>query len=146
MGWVDLRGGSPQADASVILVDTSVIVAWLDRAHPHHKLCTQALIYWAERDVLGISSVTFAELAAGARSREGVEEDLRAFERVDLDFDAAWRAGMAFRQYRPKSGEERPVLPDFLIRGQAAVLGCRHLTNDRRRLRSWDDLDVLFPS
>jgi predicted nucleic acid-binding protein len=129
----------------MILVDTSVIVAWLDKRHPHHEACTTSLIYWAERDGLGVSSVTFAELAAGARNREGVEEDLQAFARVDLNFDAAWRAGMAFRQYRSKGEDDRTVLPDFLIRGQAAVLGCRHLTNDRRRLKSWADVDVVFP-
>lgn len=129
----------------MILVDTSVIVAWLDKSHPHHAACTRSLVYWAAREVLGVSSVTFAELAAGARAREGVEEDLHPFERVDLDFDAAWRAGMAFRQYRAKGEDDRPVLPDFLIRGQAAVLGCRHLTNDRRRLKSWSDVDVVFP-
>jgi predicted nucleic acid-binding protein len=129
----------------VTLVDTSIIVAWLDDNHPHHQACTRSLVYWAARDVLGVSSVTFAELAAGARAREGVEDVLRPFERVDLGFDAAWRAGMAFRQYRAKSADDRPVLPDFLIRGQAAVIGCRHLTNDRRRLKAWVDVDLVFP-
>ena len=129
----------------MILVDTSVVVAWLDKTHPHHQACTRSLVYWAERDALAISSVTFAELAAGARTREGVEDDLRPFDRIELDFDGAWRAGMAFRKYRPKGADDRPVLPDFLIRGQAAALGCRHLTNDRRRLKTWDDVDFLFP-
>ena len=27
----------------MILVDTSVIVAWLDRNHDHHEACTEAL-------------------------------------------------------------------------------------------------------
>ena len=129
----------------MVLVDTSIIVAWLDKSHPQHEACTASLVYWAEKDGLGVSSVTFAELAAGARDRTGVEEDLRPFTRVDLDFDAAWRAGMAFRQYRSQGADDRPVLPDFLIRGQAAVLGCRHLTNDRRRLKSWADVEFIFP-
>jgi predicted nucleic acid-binding protein len=130
----------------MILVDTSVIVAWLDRTHKHHAACTESLKHWAERDSLAVSSVTFAELAAGARTRESVEEDLRGFHPVDLDFNAAWRAGVAFRQCRPERVGDRPVLPDFLIRGQAAVLGYRHLTNDRRRIMVWPDVDFLYPA
>jgi predicted nucleic acid-binding protein len=57
----------------MILVDTSVIVAWLDGAHKHHKECLAAIVFWAGRDQLAVSSVTYAELAAGARTREGVD-------------------------------------------------------------------------
>jgi predicted nucleic acid-binding protein len=129
----------------MILVDTSVIVAWLDRSHPHHQECTETLAAWAKKYSLAVSAVTFAELSAGARTKEGIEEDLRGFHRVTLDFEAAWRAGAAFRQYRPGKGESGPVLPDFLIRAQAACLHYRHLTNDRRRLPVWPDVDFLFP-
>lgn len=128
----------------MILVDTSVIVAWLDPSHGLHKECWSAIRRWAGRDQLAISSVTYAELAAGGRTREAVDEDLKGFTRVELDFDAAWRAGRAFRQHRPSKGDE-PVLPDFLIRAQAAVLNLPHLTNDRRRLAPWPDVDFLFP-
>jgi predicted nucleic acid-binding protein len=99
---------------------------------------------WAGRDRLAVSSVTYAELAAGARNRDGVDEDLEPFQRMELDFDAAWRAGQRFRQYLPTKGDS-PVLPDFLIRGQAAALNLPHLTNDRRRLAVWPDVDFIFP-
>jgi predicted nucleic acid-binding protein len=88
--------------------------------------------------------VTYSELAAGARTREAVDEALKGFARVDLDFDSAWRAGQAFRRYRPAKGDA-PVLPDFLIRAQAAVLNLPHLTHDRRRLAGWPEVDFLFP-
>jgi predicted nucleic acid-binding protein len=128
----------------MILVDTSVVVAWLDHTHPHHRACTAALDRWAARDTLAVSSVTYAELAAGARSREAVDEALQGFERLELDFDSAWRAGAAYRQYSP-ARTEKTVLPDFLIRAQAAVLNLPHLTNDRRRLRAFPDVDFEFP-
>jgi predicted nucleic acid-binding protein len=99
---------------------------------------------WAGKDELAVSSVTYAELAAGARAQQGVDEDLKLFQRIELDFEAAWRAGQRFRQYRPAKGET-VVLPDFFIRGQAAVLNIQHLTNDRRRLSVWPDVDFLFP-
>lgn len=129
----------------MILVDTSVIVAWLDPSHPEHAPCRQALENCSAGDELAGSCVTFAELAAGRRSREALEEDLRGFRRLALNFEAAFRAGQAFGHYRPGKGEPRPVLPDFLIRGQAAASGLLHLTNDRRRLRSFPDVDFLFP-
>jgi predicted nucleic acid-binding protein len=128
----------------MILVDTSIIVPWLDPAHEFHKGCWEALRLAAADEELAVSSVTFAELAAGGRTRESVEEQLEGFLRVELDFESAWRAGRVFRQAH-RGKEQTPVLPDFLIRGQAAVIGCRHLTNDRRRLAHWPDVEFLFP-
>src|SRR5438046_1875249 len=115
----------------MILVDTSVIVAWLEPDHEFHDRCTEALGYWAGEDQLAISNITYAELAASGRTREAVEERLSTYFRMALDWDAAWRAGQAYRRWHPGK-LDRPVLPDFLIRAQAAVLGIRHLTNDRR--------------
>lgn len=127
----------------MILADTSVIVPWLDKNHAAHKVCTAAIEKWVQRDELAVSAVTFAELAAGARTREHVEEALEIFQRIELDFDSAWRAGQAFRQYR-RNDTDDPVLPDFLIRAQAATLNLPHLTNDRRRLKSFPDVDFEF--
>lgn len=129
----------------MILVDTSVLVAWLDASHEHHRICTESLEHWSGRDELAVSAVAYAELAAGARTREAVDDWLSGFRRVEIDFDAAWRAGVAFRQFRPGKGEGDPVLPDFLIRGQAAILACRHLTNDRRRRKVWPEVEWVFP-
>jgi predicted nucleic acid-binding protein len=127
----------------VILVDTSVIVPWLDESHSAHEVCTRAIEKWIQRDRLVVSAVTFAELAAGARTREQVEAALEIFERIEVDFDCAWRAGQAFRQYRRHPSDD-PVLPDFFIRAQAAVLNLRHLTHDRRRIKSFPDVDFEF--
>ncbi len=127
----------------MILVDTSVIVPWLDKQHAAHQACTAAIEQWVQRDELGVSAVTFAELAAGARTREHVEQALTIFRRIPVDFDSAWRAGQAFRQYRRKDSDD-PVLPDFLIRAQAASLGLPHLTNDRRRIKSFPEVDFVF--
>lgn len=127
----------------MILIDTSVIVAWLDKSHPQHQSCTQAIEQWAERGRLAVSTVSHGELAAGGRTRQAVDEDLRDFEIIPLDAEAAWRAGMAFRQYRRKDSDD-PVLPDFFIRAQAATLNLPHLTNDRRRIKSFPDVDFEF--
>lgn len=144
MGRVLLRRGTPPQDQAMILIDTSVIVAWLDVSHPEHPKCKAALTAAAAKNQLAVSSVTFAELAAGSRTREAVDEALKEFEILPLDVDSAWRAGHAFRRYRPKN-HDNLVLPDFFIRAQAAVNNCPHLTNDRRRMESWPDVDFVFP-
>ena len=129
----------------MILVDTSVIVAWLDKAHPHHNECLRSILSCAAQDQLAASSITYAELAAGRRTREAVDEDLKFFARLELNFAAAWRAGMAYRQHYPGKTKGM-VLPDFFIRAQAAVLNLPHLTNDRRRLTAWPDVEFIFPT
>jgi predicted nucleic acid-binding protein len=144
MGWLFIGRRIVAKDSPMILVDTSVIVAWMDSTHPQHTPCWNAIRYWAGDDELAISSVTYAELAAGARTREGVDEDLSGFARLELDFASAWRAGHAFRKHRSGRGDTT-VLPDFFIRAQAAELNLRHLTNDRRRLVVWPDVDFIFP-
>jgi predicted nucleic acid-binding protein len=130
----------------MILVDTSVIVAWLDRTHEDHRACSRALEDWAGQDELAVSAVTYAELAAGGRTRQAVDEDLRRFHRIELDFEACWLAGSAFGRTYPALKDRKPVLPDFLIRAQAAALNCRHLTNDRRRLTAFPEVEYLFPA
>lgn len=129
----------------MILVDTSVIVAWLDPAHPEHGKCSRALDYWAGETRLAVSSITYAELAAGGRTQSGLDEDLAPFERLAFDFSAGWRAGHAFRRSPRGKSKDKPVLPDYLIRGQALALNCRHLTCDRRNLSAFPDLEFLFP-
>ena len=130
----------------MILVDTSVIVAWLDGTHEDHRECSQALEHWAGQDQLAVSAVTYAELAAGGRTRQAVDEDLQDFQTLELDFEASWRAGLAFGRTYAVANARKPVLPDFLIRAQAAVLNCKHLTNDRRRLSAFPEVEYLFPA
>ena len=120
-------------------------MAWLDKAYEDHRACARALEDWAGKEQLAVSSVTYGELAAGGRTRAAVDEDLNGFERLDLDFEAAWRAGLAFGRAYPAAEGRKPVLPDFLIRAQAAALGCKHLTNDRRRLATFPEVEFVLP-
>ena len=49
----------------MMMVDTSIIVAWLDSIHADHAQCETALLRWGGLDRLVIRAVTYAELAAG---------------------------------------------------------------------------------
>jgi predicted nucleic acid-binding protein len=128
----------------MILVDTSVIVAWIDPDHELHAKSEKALVDWAGQEDLAISALTYAELASAGRSKDAIEEMLSGFVRLDFDFNAAFRAGQAYGRWNPGKGR-KPVLPDFLIRGQASVLGVRHLTNDRHQIQAFPEVDFLFP-
>lgn len=74
-----------------------------------------------------------------------MDEALAGFKVLDLDPDAAYRAGQAFARFRPGKQDPKLILPDFFIRAQAAVLGLAHLTNDRRGVSLFPDVDFLFP-
>jgi len=129
----------------MILVDTSVMVAWLDPRHPDHAACTEALDGCAAVDELAISALTVAELAAGGRNREALEEDLHGFRRIAADEQVAFHAGQAFARHHAKKGQGGPSLTGLLITGQAAALKVLLLTMETRSLRAARDVDILVP-
>jgi predicted nucleic acid-binding protein len=90
---------------------------------------------------VAVSVVTLAELAAGGRTRGALELDLRGMIVVEVTADDAWHAGQVFARTPRK---QLTPLPDFFIRAQAAERGWKHLTNDRRRLSWWPDVDFIF--
>jgi predicted nucleic acid-binding protein len=116
----------------------------MDSNHDHHRACTEALDYWSQQDDLCVSVVTWAELAAGGRTREALEAELEPFTTLDLDLESAWLAGQVFGRYKPAKAETDPALPDFFIRAQAERLGIRHLTNDRRRRKAFPNVEWLL--
>jgi predicted nucleic acid-binding protein len=129
----------------MILVDTSVLAAWLDPGHPNHSACTEALVGCAAADELAISVLTLAELAVGGRSREALDDDLRGFMRIAPDNHAAIQAGQTFGRYRPKKGRRGPSLAGLLIVSQAAALKVPLLTIEPWSLRAGREVDILVP-
>lgn len=125
----------------MILIDTSTVVAWLDQAHPDHKTATRAIVDALMDDEVAVSVVTLAELAAGGRTREALEVDLKGMTVIEVTAADAWRAGQVFARLPRK---QSTPLPDFFIRAQAGERGWRHLTNDRRRLGWWPDVKFMF--
>jgi hypothetical protein len=57
--------------------------------------------------------------------------------RLSLPYEAAFRAGQAFVQYRRQGGDRRSPLPDFFIGAHAEVAGLTLLTRDAARYRSY---------
>jgi predicted nucleic acid-binding protein len=131
-----------------ILIDTNIFI---DIFGPPTRF-----LEWSVRQIASLrttssfvlSPIVWAELA-GMRHSEA--ELATLFSRLDLvretlPFSAAYRAGVAHRDYRTRGGVRERTLPDFLIGAHAAVRGHRLLTRDAARYRTYfPDLATISP-
>lgn len=127
----------------MILLDTNVIID----AHygvGDHRVRAMNLISSAVIDNgAAINCVTLAELYAGPRRGEDIEEDMRSagVAIFDLPVAAAAICGRAYRRYRlartRSSGGEAPTvpLPDFFIGAHAELMRWKLATRDAQRYR-----------
>lgn len=63
--------------------------------------------------------------------------DLPDLTQLALPYEAAFRAGRAFVEYRRQGGNRRSPLPDFFIGAHAEVEGMTLLTRDAARYRTY---------
>lgn len=132
----------------MILLDTNVIID----AHygvGNDQVRARNLISSAVTDAgAAINCITLAELYAGPRRGEEIEEDMRqaGIAVLDLPARAAAICGRAYRRYRlartrSGGGEALTVpLPDFFIGAHAELLGWKLATRDVERYR------IYFPA
>ena len=132
----------------MILLDTNVIID-AHRGAGNDRLRAMNLISLAVTGSgAAINCVTLAELYAGPRRGEDIEEDMRRAGVAILDVPIATAAicGRAYRRYRlarRRSGRgEAPSmpLPDFFIGAHAELLGWKLATRDVERYR------IYFPA
>ncbi len=121
------------------LVDANILIdlftddpVWADRSG-------KAFIEEAERGVVGINPLIYAEVSVAFSSDKKLDALLEGLELVrwDLPYTAAFAAGKAFRRHKRSGGEKRSPLPDFYIGAHADYLGCALLTRDLRRYRTY---------
>ncbi len=122
-----------------VLVDSNVLLDiltedlnWLDWSASRLAEC-------AEKDVLIINPIIYAEVSVGFQRIEEVEEALPqdVFVREALPWEAAFLAGKCFLAYKKRKGKKSSPLPDFYIGAHAAVCGYTLLTRDARRYRTY---------
>ena len=133
---------------TAVLVDSNVILD-VATADPRWAAWSeQALVAAADRAVLVVNPLVYAEVSVGFERIEEVEAAMPAdlFRRDRLPWEAAFLAGKCFLEYRRRGGERTSPLPDFYIGAHAAVAGFRLLTRDARRYRSYlPGLDLIAP-
>lgn len=112
---------------SPVLVDSNVLLDVLSGDAVWGDWSADTLARLADRDVLVINAIVYAEVSIRFETLEALHEALPAqvYRREPLPFEAAFLAGRAFLEYRRAGGERRSPLADFYIGAHAAVAGYR---------------------
>jgi len=131
-----------------VVVDTNILIDILNE-HPVWALWSeQRLAPFLADGCAVIVPMVFAELAAGFASVARLERALEPLHlvREPLTWEAAFRAGHAYKLYRERGGTKRSPLPDFYIGAHALLAGHALLTRDPRRYREYfPKLKVIAP-
>jgi predicted nucleic acid-binding protein len=133
---------------NLALVDSNVLLDVLTEDPQWGSWSEGALMEVAERSLLAINPIIYAEVAAGFDRKEDLDLALPEdrFRRDPLPWDAAFLASKCFVQYRRRGGSRRSPLPDFYIGAHAAVAGMILLTRDAARYRTYfPRLEILAP-
>ncbi len=122
-----------------VLVDSNVILDVLTEDLQWFEWSAQRLVEYADRGILVINPLIYAEISIGFNQVEELEAVLPNdfFRRDPLPYEAAFLAGQSFLEHRRRGGERRSPLPDFYIGAHAAVTGMPLLTRDVNRYRTY---------
>lgn len=130
------------------LVDTSVLVDYLDEEGEWFSWSADMLTDAAENGAVVVNPIIYAEIAVAFDRLEDVEIALPAefFIRASIPWEAAFLAGQAFKRYRRQGGKRTSPLPDFFIGAHAAVAGMSLLTRNERHFRAYfPKLTIIAP-
>jgi predicted nucleic acid-binding protein len=121
------------------LVDSNVLLDVLTDDPSWASWSSGQLAECADRGVLVINPIIYAEVSVGFARIEELEEALPAefFRRDPLPWEAAFLTGKAFLAYRRNRGKRTTPLPDFYIGAHAAVAGLPLVTRDPARYRTY---------
>lgn len=130
------------------LVDSNVLLDILTEDGSWYDWSAEALRAEADRSILVINPVIYAEVSVRFARIEELDEALPEdlFRRDPLPWEAGFLAGKAFLNYRRRRGAKRSPLPDFYIGAHAAVAGIALLTRDPSRYRAYyPSLELICP-
>lgn len=134
---------------SETLVDSNVLLDLLTEDPQWFDWSSAALEAEAERSVLVIDPIIYAEVSARFKRIEDLDDALPSgmFRRDELPWEAAFLAGKCFLRYRRRGGGSQSPLPDFYIGAHAAVAGMTLLTRDLGRYRAYfPGLSIVAPT
>lgn len=121
------------------LVDANVITDILVEDEEWFDWSADQLQQCRSRSVLAINPIIFAELSPNFKTASALQEALpeEDYLRLDLPYEAAFRAGHAFVEYRRRGGVKQSPLPDFYIGAHAEYSGLTLLTRDVTRYQTY---------
>jgi predicted nucleic acid-binding protein len=122
-----------------VLVDSNVLLDVLTEDPQWYPWSSEALANQADRDVLAINPIIYAEISAGFARIEELEAAVQpsTFHRLALPWEAAFLAGKCFLAYRRRGGVRSSPLRDFFIGAHASVARMTLLTRDAARYRTY---------
>jgi predicted nucleic acid-binding protein len=132
-----------------MIVDSNIIIDLLSPDRPDAQASIDAYAEAVSATQCLIDHVIFAEVASRFRTAGQVASDLAKLGLViePLDDMIAFRAGLAFREYRRRGGPRGTILPDFLIGAHAEIRGVPILTRDTQRFASYfPNLELVSPT
>jgi predicted nucleic acid-binding protein len=128
------------------LVDSNVLLDVITRDRTWHAWAENALREAAERSVLAINPIVFAEVSTKFDRIEDVDAVLMEFAREPLPYEAGFLAGKAFLTYKRRGGAKRSPMPDFYVGAHAAIGRMELLTRDPARYRTYfPTLTIIAP-
>lgn len=133
---------------SRVLVDSNVLLDVLTEDPVWFAWSSEALAELAERSILVLNPIIYAEVSVRFDRIEDLDEALPGdrFAREPLPWEAAFLAGKCYQAYRRRGGERRSPMPDFYIGAHAAVRGMTLLTRDGARYRTYfPRLELVTP-
>jgi predicted nucleic acid-binding protein len=121
-----------------VLVDSNVILDVATQDPTWGAWSARALARAADRSVLVINPIVFAEVSMGFDRIEALERALpdSLYRREALPYEAAFLAGKSYLAYKRRGGRRSSPLPDFYIGAHAAVAGHELLTRDAALYRT----------
>ena len=122
-----------------VLVDSSVLLDVIARDSRWAAWSEERLAWHAERDLLAINPIIYAEVSVHFASIEELDDALSPTEflRLPLPYEAGFLAAKCFLQYRRRGGRRSAPLPDFYIGAHAATESLALLTRDVSRYRTY---------
>jgi predicted nucleic acid-binding protein len=133
---------------SVTLVDSNVVLDIVTCDPQWATWSGDALAGAADAGSLMINPIIYAEVSIGFATIEDLDDALPpdVYLRTPLPYESGFLAGKAFLAYRRRGGARATPLPDFYIGAHAAIAGCRLLTRDARRYRTYfPTVQVIAP-
>jgi len=132
-----------------VMVDSNVLLDILTEDEKWFVWSSRILEDYAERHILVINPIIYAEISIGFDQIEDLEKALpqALLERHPIPWEAAFLAGKCFVKYRRRGGKKNSPLPDFFIGAHAVVTQMPLITRDEvRYLTYFPGLKLLGPS
>ena len=130
------------------MVDTCVLLDVVTDDPRWFDWSSRTLAAAADRGMLVINAVIYAELAVGFDRIETLEAviDPQVFAYHAIPKEASFLAAKAYAAYRKRGGRKPQPLPDFFIAAHAAVASLPLITRDTRRFATYfPKLQLITP-